>query len=467
MRLRLLGCAALLFTGVAQADDGVPALLQFAEQYQRQNTAPKSENAVPADRGAGQKKREPAKRPSDTHQPASPAKAFTLSQELLARDQQLARQRMELTMLRQELAALRAEKATPPVATLPDSSTLQQWIAGLGAAWRGSPDAQRADAQRAEALLRQATQETAKTKATAMQTERRVTELESAAQASAQTLAQRQREHQEELHALRTALEASEQKRADEQKVTQQAREALLALHKRLQWEVTPEQLKDERKRLSYAAGSALGRDIQGVVTERQSWGVPVDRDSLLAGVIDSVSGRLQLPPDELNTLTAQADAAAMAAREKRVNEQRRRDEDYLAQFSQQKGVKQSAMGFWYRVDYAGEGALAPTAVVEVVVKEKLTDGTVIQDMELSGKVLSQPLSEYPPLFREAIGHLHNHGSLTMVVPPALAYGETGYPPKVPPNATMIYELRIDNSQAPAKGAQAVKREAGTAGGQG
>lgn len=54
-----------------------------------------------------------------------------------------------------------------------------------------------------------------------------------------------------------------------------------------------------------------------------------------------------------------------------------------------------------------------------------------------------------------------------MVVPPALAYGETGYPPKVPPNATMIYELRIDNSQAPAKGAQAVKREAGTAGGQG
>jgi FKBP-type peptidyl-prolyl cis-trans isomerase len=462
MRLRLLGCAALLFTGVAQADDGVPALLQFAEQYQRQNTAPKSENTAPADREAGQKKREPAKRPPDTHQPASSAKAFTLSQELLTRDHQLARQRMELTMLRQELTALRAEKAAPPVAALPDSSTLQQWIAGLGAAWRGSPDA-----QRTEALLRQATQETAKSRTTAAQAERRVTELESAAQASAQTLAQRQREHQEALHALRAVLEESEQKRAGEQKATQQAREDLLALRKRLQWEMTPEQLKDERKRLSYAAGSALGRDIQGLMAERQSWGVSVDRDSLLAGVIDSVAGRLQLPPDELNTLTAQADAAAVAAREKRVNQQRRRDDDYLTQFSQQKGVKQSAMGFWYRVDYAGEGALAPTAVVDVVVKEKLTDGTVIQDMDLSGKVLSQPLSEYPPLFREAIGHLHNHGSLTMVVPPALAYGETGYPPKVPPNATMVYELRIDNSQAPAKGVQAVKREADTAGEQG
>ncbi len=462
MRLRLLGCVALLFSGVALADDGVPALLQFAEQYQRQNIVPTNEKAAPVDRESGQKKREPAKRPSDNNKPASPAKAFTLTQELLARDQQLARQRMELTMLRQELAALRAEKATPSVATLPDSSTLQKWIAGLGAAWRGSPDA-----QRAEALLRQATQETAQSRATAAQAERRVTELESAAQALAQTLAQRQREHQEALNALRAALEESEQKRAGEQKATQQAREDLLALRKRLQWEMTPEQLKDDRKRLSYAAGSALGRDIQGVVAERQSWGVPVDRDSLLAGVIDSVSGRLRLPPDELNALTAQADANAVAAREKRVNEQRRRDEDYLTQFSQQKDVKQSAMGFWYRVDYAGEGALAPTTVVDVVVKETLTDGTVIQDMELSGKVLSQPLSEYPPLFREAISHLHNHGSLTMVVPPALAYGETGYPPKVPPNATMIYELRIDNSQAPTKGAQAVKREAGTAGRQG
>lgn len=462
MRLRLLGCAVLLFTGAAQADDGVPALLQFAEQYQRQNTGPATEKTAPGDRESGKKKREPAKRLSDNSQSASPAKTFTLSQELLARDQQLARQRMALTALRQELAALRAEKAAPPVAALPDSSTLQQWIAGLGAAWRGSPDA-----QRAEALLRQATQETAKSRATAAQAERRVTELESAAQASAQTLAQRQREHQEALHALRAALEESEQKRAGEQKATQQAREDLLVLRKRLQWEMTPEQLKDERKRLSYAAGNALGRDIQGLMTERQSWGVPVERDSLLAGVIDSVSGRLQLSPQELNTLTAQADAAAVAAREKRVNQQRRRDDDYLTQFSQQKGVKQSAMGFWYRVDYAGEGALAPTAVVDVVVKEKLTDGTVIQDMDLSGKVLSQPLSEYPPLFREAISHLHNHGSLTMVVPPALAYGETGYPPKVPPNATMVYELRIDNSQAPAKGVQAVKREADTAGGQG
>lgn len=43
---------------------------------------------------------------------------------------------------------------------------------------------------------------------------------------------------------------------------------------------------------------------------------------------------------------------------------------------------------------------------MDIVVKESLTDGSVIQDMDRSGKVMSQPLSAYPPLFREAIGHL-------------------------------------------------------------
>ncbi|MEX0633023.1 hypothetical protein M8494_16980 [Serratia ureilytica] len=41
------------------------ALLQFAEQYQRQSTGPKSETRRPPTARRG-KKREPAKRPSDT-----------------------------------------------------------------------------------------------------------------------------------------------------------------------------------------------------------------------------------------------------------------------------------------------------------------------------------------------------------------------------------------------------------------
>ncbi|WP_446717716.1 FKBP-type peptidyl-prolyl cis-trans isomerase [Erwinia sp. OLCASP19] len=49
--------------------------------------------------------------------------------------------------------------------------------------------------------------------------------------------------------------------------------------------------------------------------------------------------------------------------------------------------------------------------------------------------------------------HLKNHGSLTMVVPPVLAYGDEGYPPQIPPGATMVYTVRIrdiNGTSAPA-----------------
>ena len=32
-----------------------------------------------------------------------------------------------------------------------------------------------------------------------------------------------------------------------------------------------------------------------------------------------------------------------------------------------------------------------------------------------------------------------------MAAPPELAYGDAGYPPKVPPGATMIYTIRVEN----------------------
>ncbi|WP_140183307.1 FKBP-type peptidyl-prolyl cis-trans isomerase, partial [Providencia stuartii] len=36
---------------------------------------------------------------------------------------------------------------------------------------------------------------------------------------------------------------------------------------------------------------------------------------------------------------------------------------------------------------------------------------------------------------------------ITFVVPPELAYGDEGYPPSVPPGASLIYTLRIADIQ--------------------
>jgi FKBP-type peptidyl-prolyl cis-trans isomerase len=236
-------------------------------------------------------------------------------------------------------------------------------------------------------------------------------------------------------------------KTATELAAAHQAQQALQdelsGLRSRAKWLPDAQALKKKPEQQSYAAGVALGRDIQTMLAERKNWGINPDKTVLLAGVIDTFNGHYQLSDAQLTRALSESEKAVNDARNQAAKVQTSKGEAFVTEFKKKKGTQKSPAGFWYRIDYVGDEAIKENARVDIVVKESLTDGSVIQDMDRSGKVMSQPLSAYPPLFREAIGHLKNHGSLTMVVPPALAYGETGYAPQIPPNATMVYELRI------------------------
>lgn len=229
----------------------------------------------------------------------------------------------------------------------------------------------------------------------------------------------------------------------------QALQDELSGLRSRAKWLPEMKTLKKKPEQQSYAAGVALGRDIQTMLAERKNWGITPDKTVLLAGVIDTFNGHYQLSDAQLASALAESEKAVNDARSQAAKTQTSKGEAFVAEFKKKKGTQKSPAGFWYRIDYMGDETIAENARVDIVVKESLTDGSVIQDMDRSGKVMSQPLSAYPPLFREAIGHLKNHGTLTMVVPPELAYGETGYAPQIPPNATMVYELRIADAGKP------------------
>ncbi|MBB7361187.1 FKBP-type peptidyl-prolyl cis-trans isomerase, partial [Escherichia coli] len=49
---------------------------------------------------------------------------------------------------------------------------------------------------------------------------------------------------------------------------------------------------------------------------------------------------------------------------------------------------------------------------------------------------------------RSALRLLKNHGTVTVAAPPELAYGDEGYPPRVPPGATMVYTIRVEDVKA-------------------
>ncbi|HEJ7833846.1 FKBP-type peptidyl-prolyl cis-trans isomerase N-terminal domain-containing protein [Serratia marcescens] len=381
-------------------------------------------------------------------QKAEAAKALGALQQQLAqlqKEQENQRQQAE----RQEKslkAALEQQKAEAAKAT----GELQQQLALR----QKELDEQRQQAERQEKSLKTALeqQKAEAAKATgelqqqlAQLQEKNKTQTEQA-KALAQRLATAVAESEKStLQLARTTEQAKKNALAlaDANQTQQALREELDGLRSRAKWLPDAQALEKKPAQQSYAAGVALGRDIQTMLAERKNWGINPDKTVLLAGVIDTFNGHYQLSDAQLTRALAESEKAVNDARNQAAKVQTSKGEAFVTEFKKKKGTQKSPSGFWYRIEYAGDEAIKENARVDIVVKESLTDGSVIQDMDRSGKVMSQPLSAYPPLFREAIGHLKNHGSLTMVVPPALAYGETGYAPQIPPNATMVYELRI------------------------
>ncbi len=355
---------------VCAADDGIPALLKFAEQRQAPPAALKEETA-----------RKPA--PAPAAKPAAVAGAD--GARLTSLKHSVQQQAEKIRQLERQLAAAQAAAVLKSERTDVDIRPLADALKALRQAVAPLPEV----AALAASLTR-AEQRSASLTAQLAQQRQRVDTL----------LAERQ-----------------------------QAAEAPV--------------LASEADRQAYAAGVSLGRDILHLQQENRRAGLEADRQLLLAGIADTLAGRLRL--DE-----AAIDSALRTAQQRLQQTQAPPPDGkaYLADFARQEGVKQDALGFYYRVDYAGSGAIGADDRVDIVVRESLTDGRVIKDMELAGTVISQPLTRYPPLFRAAIEKLQRHGSITLVVPPALAYGKQGSPPAIPPDATMIYTLRIADVQS-------------------
>ncbi|EHO9284327.1 FKBP-type peptidyl-prolyl cis-trans isomerase [Salmonella enterica] len=208
----------------------------------------------------------------------------------------------------------------------------------------------------------------------------------------------------------------------------------------------TPVTLKTPRQRQAYAAGVMFAQDVRDAQAGNRMLGVNLDRTLLLAGLSDALNGHLRLDDGALTTATNDLADAAQEGFRKVKAAQSKLAAAWLKKFRKQKGAARDDSGFWYRVTWEGDGErLKPDDVVDVVVEEKLVDGTVVSDMDRTGSGLRQRVSDFPPVFAAGLLRLKNHGQITLVVPPELAYGDKGYPPDVPPGATMIYQVRVSD----------------------
>lgn len=168
----------------------------------------------------------------------------------------------------------------------------------------------------------------------------------------------------------------------------------------------------------------AVGRGFDDAINERQA---ALDAEQMSQALAALDAGRAEAAHQEMA-----AKAAANAAA----------GEAYRERFSQEPGVASLDNGLLYKVIESGAGDLPePGATVMVHYRGTLVDGTELDESYSGGEPVTVPLDRALPGWTAALERMQPGAKWQVVIPPSLAYGETGAPGFVEPNTTLVFEL--------------------------
>ncbi len=119
--------------------------------------------------------------------------------------------------------------------------------------------------------------------------------------------------------------------------------------------------------------------------------------------------------------------------------------EEFLKKNRLKPDVIETASGLQYTIVDPGEGA-SPTewSTVEVNQRILLVDGTVIKDTFRTPDTDRFTLAEAIAGLKEGLPLMKEGGRFRFVVPPDLAWGKRGAGDKIPPYATLIFDIRLE-----------------------
>jgi len=206
----------------------------------------------------------------------------------------------------------------------------------------------------------------------------------------------------------------------------------------------TPEQ------KAGYAIGVNIGSNLvaQGLAAD-------LDVAAIIAGLQESVAGT------ELKMTQADMEAAIQAfstLQQEKMNAelaaQAQAGVDFLKQNGAKSGVMTTASGLQYSVvsEAADASAAMPkeTDTVSVHYTGTLIDGTVFDSSVERNEPATFPLNGVIPGWTEGLQLMKVGSKYRFFIPSALAYGEQGAPPVIPPNSTLIFDVELLSIEAPA-----------------
>jgi len=116
----------------------------------------------------------------------------------------------------------------------------------------------------------------------------------------------------------------------------------------------------------------------------------------------------------------------------------------YEEAFVKEEGVRPITWGGWIKTERPGTGA-SPTAdnVVSVNYRGTLTDGTEFDSSYTRGRPAVFSLRNVVSCWTNGVPMMKVGEKAKLVCPASAAYGDKGFPPIVPPNSELTFEIEL------------------------
>ena len=198
-----------------------------------------------------------------------------------------------------------------------------------------------------------------------------------------------------------------------------------------------------DKPNLSYAIGFQIGADF---VDKK----LDIDINRVISAMQDGYASRKPtVSEDTMHDLLArmqyQMYTKAKGEFDKLAGDNKAKSQKFMADNKTKKGIVTLPSGVQYRIIEDGTGAAHPTANSDVTVhyRGSLMNGLEFDSSFARGEPVHFKVGDVIKGWQDVLVQMRVGDHWQVFVPPELAYGERGQPPRIGPNEALVFELKL------------------------